>query len=50
MPEAIDEERDLGFMLFDINHAADRSSMFFRARMNKGVVKVPAPGSLEIRR
>jgi CRISPR-associated protein Cas5d len=47
---AIDETRDLGFMLYDIDHAGDRSSLFFRARLDKGVMRVPAPGSPEIHR
>ncbi|CCG39875.1 type I-C CRISPR-associated protein Cas5c [Magnetospirillum molischianum] len=46
----IDDSRDLGFMLWDIDHGGDRASMFFRARMERGVVRVPPPGSLEIRR
>ena len=50
MPRAIAETRDLGFMLWDIDHAGDRSSMFFRARMVDGVVDVPRPGSPEILR
>ena len=49
-PIAIDETRDLGFMLYDIDHAGDRSSLFFRARMENGVVRVPPPNSPEIRR
>jgi CRISPR-associated protein Cas5d len=49
-PAAIDETRDLGFMLWDIDHAGDRSSLFFRARLDRGVVTVPPPGSPEIRR
>jgi CRISPR-associated protein Cas5d len=28
LPAAIDDDRDLGFMLFDIDHAGDRSSLF----------------------
>ncbi len=47
---AIEETRDLGFMLFDIDHAGDRVSMFFRAKLDKGVMKVPPPDSPEIRR
>ncbi|GEC15003.1 type I-C CRISPR-associated protein Cas5c [Nitrobacter winogradskyi] len=47
---AIGETRDLGFMLYDIDHAGDRGSMFFRATLDKGVMKVPPPGSPEIRR
>jgi len=50
LPQALDETRDLGFMLYDIDHAGDRSSMFFRAALDKGVMKVPPPDSPEIRR
>jgi CRISPR-associated protein Cas5d len=49
-PPAIAERRDLGFMLWDIDHARDRASMFFRAWLENGVMKVPAPGSAEVRR
>jgi CRISPR-associated protein Cas5d len=49
-PPAINESRDLGFMLFDIDHAGDRASLFFRAQLDHGIVKVPPPGSPEIRR
>ena len=50
-PSAIaDPPRDLGFMLWDIDHARDRASMFFRAKLESGVVKIPAPNSPEIRR
>lgn len=48
IPPAISETRDLGFMLWDINHAGDRASMFFRAKLDAGVVRVPAPNSSEI--
>ncbi|MBZ0163574.1 MAG: type I-C CRISPR-associated protein Cas5c [Notoacmeibacter sp.] len=51
LPKAIDESRDLGFMLFDIDHQAEgRPSLFFRAQLENGVVKVPHPSSPEIRR
>lgn len=50
IPRAISETRDLGFMLWDINHATDRSSMFFRAQLEHGIMKIPAPDSAEIRR
>jgi CRISPR-associated protein Cas5d len=50
VPRAIVEDRDFGFMLWDIDHAGDRSSLFFRARLDNGVLSVPAPGSPEIRR
>lgn len=51
VPAAIDDSRDLGFMLFDIDHQArGRPSLFFRAQMEKGVVRVPHPSSPEVRR
>jgi CRISPR-associated protein Cas5d len=50
LPVAIRDDRDLGFMLYDIDHAGGRSSLFFRARLEEGVIQVPAPGSPEIRR
>jgi CRISPR-associated protein Cas5d len=50
LPQAIEETRDLGFMLYDIDHAGDRSSLFFRAALDKGVMRVPPPDSPEIRR
>ena len=51
LPRAIGETRDLGFMLYDIDHQAEgRPSMFFRAALEAGVMRVPAPGSPEIRR
>jgi CRISPR-associated protein Cas5d len=50
MPPAIRQTRDLGFMLWDIDHAGDRTSLFFRARLNGGVMSVPLPGSPEILR
>lgn len=49
-PKPIAESRDLGFMLWDIDHGGDRSSLFFRARLDNGVIAVPAPNSAEIRR
>lgn len=45
------EPRDLGFMLWDIDHQAKgKPSMFFRAELRDGVMKVPQPDSPEIRR
>ena len=49
-PPPIDETRDLGFMLWDIDHAGDRASFFFRAKLENGIMTVPPPGSPEIRR
>jgi len=42
--------RDLGFMLFDIDHDAGGASLFFRAMLRDGVLRVPAPGSAEVLR
>lgn len=50
LPPAIEDTRDLGLMLWDIDHAGDRSSHFFRARLDRGVMRVPAPGSPEVLR
>jgi CRISPR-associated protein Cas5d len=42
--------RDLGFMLFDIDHAAPgRPSLFFRAELRNGVMKAPHPNAPEMR-
>jgi CRISPR-associated protein Cas5d len=49
-PLTIGETRDLGFMLYDIDHAGDRASLFFRASLKDGVMRVPPPTSKEIRR
>lgn len=50
LPPAVGETRDLGFILYDIDHAGDRASLFFRARLEDGVMRVPPPGSPEILR
>lgn len=51
LPPAIGDSRDLGFMLWDIDHAAPgKPSMFFRARLENGVLSVPAPGSPQVLR
>lgn len=43
--------RDLGFMLWDIDHQAEgRPSLFFRATLDEGVLKVPQPGAPEVLR
>lgn len=41
---AIDETRDLGWMLHDLDftHAADPQPRFFRAQLTAGVIEVPA--------
>lgn len=43
--------RDLGIMLWDIDHAApDRPSIWFRARLEDGVMRIPPPSSPELMR
>lgn len=43
--------RDLGYMLWDIDHAAPgRPSLLFRASLRDGVMEVPPPGSAEVKR
>jgi CRISPR-associated protein Cas5d len=51
-PPPIDETRDLGFMLHDLDFGAPGgiAPRFFRAQMNRGVIAVPAFGSSEVRR
>jgi CRISPR-associated protein Cas5d len=50
-PAAIDETRDLGFMLHDLDFSkpADPAPRFFRARLENGAVNVPAWNSAEVR-
>lgn len=50
-PAPIDETRELGFMLHDLDFTkpADPTPRFFRARLEKGAVTVPAWDSEELR-
>jgi CRISPR-associated protein Cas5d len=51
LPQAIPVTSDLGLMLWDIDHAAPgKPSMFYRAKLDAGVMHVPPPGSVEIYR
>ncbi|MGN6701739.1 MAG: type I-C CRISPR-associated protein Cas5c [Burkholderiaceae bacterium] len=47
----IDETRDLGWMLYDMDYRdpADPMPRFFNARMQGGVVEIPEPASDEVR-
>lgn len=49
-PTPIEETRDLGFMLHDLDfsNAADPQPRFFRARLEHGVISVPAWDSAEV--
>lgn len=35
------EERDIGWMLWDIDYNSNMTPKFFRAKMNKGIIEVP---------
>jgi len=50
-PPPIQDSRDLGFLLYDLDFAnpADPSPRFFRARLESGTVTVPAWDSEEVR-
>lgn len=50
-PAPIPETRDLGYMLYDMafSNPADPAPRFFRARLENGVVDVPAWDSEEVR-
>ena len=49
--EPIDETRDLGFMLYDLDftNPTDPRPRFFRARLEQGVLRVPRWDSEEVR-
>jgi CRISPR-associated protein Cas5d len=40
-PSTVDETRELGWMLYDMDYGADRRPRFFKARLDKGVMQVP---------
>lgn len=48
---AIQESRDLGWMLYDLDYsnASEPKPLFFRARLEHGIVHVPALDSEEVR-
>lgn len=50
-PNAIQESRDLGFMLYDMDYSSadDPKARFFRAQLVNGAINVPTWGSLEVR-
>lgn len=49
--DLIGESRDLGFMLYDIDFdSKDLTPMFFRAKMEQGVINVPEKDSEEVLR
>lgn len=45
----INESRDLGFMLYDINYQNNNAPRLFRADMRRGVIDIPPPDSGDIR-
>ncbi|MEI6638901.1 MAG: type I-C CRISPR-associated protein Cas5c [Chlorobium sp.] len=51
-PEPLDETRDFGFMLYDLDFKdpENPTPAFFKAHMEKGMITVPAWGSEEVRK
>lgn len=50
MPESVHRgERDLGFMLHDVDFGKDMEARFFRASMKNGIIEVPPPNSEEVK-
>lgn len=51
-PAPIQDSRELGFMLYDMDYSdpKDVKAMFYRPRMENGVICVPHPDSEEVRR
>jgi len=45
----LEEPRDLGWMLYDIDYSRRMAPQFFRARMDRGVITVPPRDSAEVR-
>lgn len=48
MPEK-QRDRDLGWMLYDIDFDCDATPQFFRAELRNGVIQVPPPGDRSIK-
>lgn len=50
--QPIQESRDLGFMLYDLDYSdlLDPKPAFFRAKMDKGIIQVPSWDSEEVKR
>ncbi|MYN64934.1 MAG: type I-C CRISPR-associated protein Cas5 [Acidobacteria bacterium] len=44
-----ERDRDLGWMLHDIDHDEGMTPRFFRAAMREGVIEVPAPDAEDVR-
>lgn len=51
LPAPIGETRDLGFMLYDLDFSGTTPMpLWFRARLENGSIRIPAPDSPEVRR
>ncbi len=48
--DAPDGNRDLGWMLYDLDYGDNYAPMFFRARLERGIMRVPARDAAEVRR
>jgi CRISPR-associated protein Cas5d len=45
-----DGNRDLGWMLYDLDYTNQYRPMFFQATLEKGILRIPRPDSPEVRR
>lgn len=51
VPESIDDSRDLGFMLYDMDFSGSQPApLWFRAQLRNGRVHIPPAESAEVRR
>ncbi len=50
LADAPEGNRDLGWMLYDLDYRSNAAPLFFRARLDKGILRVPEPDSPEVRR
>lgn len=50
LADSPDGNRDLGWMLYDLDYSDNYKPMFFRARLDKAVLRIPEPDSPEVRR
>lgn len=52
LESTIDETRDLGWMLYDLDYTTPSAPtpLFFRAKIENGVIQIPDRSSLEVRR
>jgi CRISPR-associated protein Cas5d len=50
LADSPDGNRDLGWMLYDLDYSNNHTPMFFRAKLDKAVLRIPERDSPEVRR